>query len=810
MRLISYTRLGANTLKAFMNLSKIGRVAFYLFNAPPYPLEKPTVLQFPVIDICNSQCQMCRIWENKKSDDIQPADLRRGLRSPLFSEVVGVGLNGGEPTLRRDLGQLTAILFEELPKLKTVSLITNAYRHDEVIARVGDVGEVARSHGGALDVMVSLDGYGAMHDLVRGKPGNFVRAEKVIEFLKESPLVGNVRIGCTVIKANIYGLADLFEYCQERNVYIKYRLGIPHQRLYTQNLLDPYALTADEKYHLAEFLEGLIHHYEESQHQRFFYRSLVDQLVHYAPRKAGCDWKHRGATITSSGDLLYCAVESKVLGNIVTDDSSQVFFDGEPHLRDIISSKCSNCTHDYVGLPPRKQIMRQYAARALGLKGPLGTMSRLLYSKGMRGPAFRRMRFARRIRQLQNETKSASSLTSARASTPGFPRILICGWYGTETLGDKAILGGILTALHSAYSNPSITLVSLHSYITEATRRQMPELKGIRIVSPRDGARLLAEVELLVFGGGPLMAIDELAEMEVLFRRASQLAIPRLIAGCGVGPLGESWHNESLARILSMSTGRIFRDQKSQVVANSLGVPMEGRTLVAEDPAFTWLDAQRALLLHIVPPNDKKVLILGLREFPHMQYARHLSETECRAAKTRYENSVIAALEALVKKHSDLVIRPLPMCTNHFGDDDRWFYRRLFRGNSTLAPHLDLSLLGRELSPIEYCVAFRSSHVALTMRFHSLVFALGLDVPALAIDYTLGAGKLSALAERFKVPHLPLDAVTATFISSEVERLLARPVPAGRGFVPIFSSLLLECLPLRSVDLSNARDKVRV
>jgi len=346
----------------------------YLLARRPLPLEKPIVLQFPVIDICNSQCQMCRIWENHKSDDITPEDLRKGLSNPLYSEVQSVGLNGGEPTLRKDLGALAEVLFETLPRLKTIALITNAFKYKEVIARITDVGEVVKAHGGHLDVMVSLDGYGEMHDRVRGKPGNFERAQHVIDFIQQSDLVGTVRIGCTIIKENVYGLADLFEYCQSKGLYIKYRLGVPHQRLYTRDLWEPYALSDAERYHIAEFLEGLIAHYETNPNQAFFYRSLIGQLVEGRPRRAGCDWQHRGATITSKGELLYCAVESPVLGKIQQDDSEAAFFAGRAQLDDILANKCASCNHDYVGLPERSEHRRQVAGRVLdktGLRAPL-------------------------------------------------------------------------------------------------------------------------------------------------------------------------------------------------------------------------------------------------------------------------------------------------------------------------------------------------------------------------------------------------------------------------------------------------------
>lgn len=772
-----------------MNLHTLYKTARYLLSARPFPLEKPVVLQFPVIDICNSQCQMCRIWENKKSDDLTPAQLRMGLRNPLFSEVSGVGLNGGEPTLRKDLGELSAVLFEELPKLHSISLITNAYKYDEVIARITDVGEVVKQHGGMLDVMISLDGFGDVHDKVRGKPGNFERAQHVIEFAQASPLVHTVRIGCTIIKENVYGLSDLFEFCQSKGLYIKYRLGIPHQRLYTQNLLDPYALDAAEKYHIAEFFEGLIAHYETSEHQKFFYRSLIDQIILHAPRKAGCDWKHRGATITSKGELLYCAVQSKVLGNITEQDSERQFFANEGHLKEIIDNHCDSCNHDYVGIPPRGQQAKQFVMQVAN-KLHADPLLRSAYRRILRSDRRRSQQFAAHLDRLRALGRTAQGWPKGGAGT----HVLVCGWYGTETLGDKGILGGVLHALRAQLGEIDVVLVSLFPYVSEMTRRQMEELKGVRIVDREHGVQLAAQAELVVFAGGPLMAIDETADMLAIFEAAKGAGRKTLVAGCGVGPLGAAWHDAAIAQLLKLADARIYRDERSRSMATKLGVDTR-MDLVAEDPAFTWLaqlPQRRSAMTQAAAP---KVLLLGLRDFPYVTYARHLSDVECLAAKQRYEAAVLEALAQLTAQYPDLVIRPLPMCTNHFGDDDRWFYRRLFRDQSAISPHLDLSLLGAELSPQAYCEAFTQATVALTMRFHSVVFALGLKVPTVAIDYTLGQGKVHALAERFGVPQRSLADLDASFIVQAVSRLLEAPQPQAPGLAPSFPKAMQAVLP---------------
>jgi polysaccharide pyruvyl transferase WcaK-like protein/sulfatase maturation enzyme AslB (radical SAM superfamily) len=767
-------------------LKKNIKTLSYLLKGRPYALERPVVLQFPVIDICNSRCQMCRIWENKKSDDISPDELRAGLRNPLYSEVVSVGLNGGEPTLRKDLSLLAAVLFEELPKLKSISLITNAYNYQEVIARIREVGEVVAQHHGKLDVMVSLDGFGEMHDLVRGKPGNFERAQHVLDFVTSSSLVTSVRIGCTIIKTNVYGLAALFEFCRSRGVYVKYRLGIPHQRLYTENIVEPYALSYEEKYHVAEFLEGLIAHYETNDRQKIFYRSLIDQLIHNLPRKAGCDWQHRGATITARGELLYCAVQSKALGNISRDDSHKIYFGNQSHLREIIENKCASCNHDYMGLPPKPYLVQELALKILGkthIKKPL----RWFLRESAGSLWLKKYRYGNRLRYLRSLARSEVTNSAALPA-----RILICGWYGTETLGDKAILAGIVHEIQQLLPDVGIVLASLHPYVSEMTRKQMPELHGLQIVSINEGISLAGDMRLVIFGGGPVMALNQLAEMEAIFYAAKLHGVPSLIAGCGVGPLGNSWHNESLRNILRMASLRIFRDEKSLTTASELGIDTRA-DVVAEDPAFTWLWHQKPVFAK--QASSRKVILLGLRDFPYSQYGRHLNKAECLAIKNRYEQEVIRALESIAASREGLIIRPIPMCTNHFGDDDRWFYRRLFRGRGALTSVLDLSLLDRELAPLEYAKAFYEADVVLAMRFHSLVFALGLGVPAVAIDYTLGRGKVSALAKRFDIPCQSIANIGAEFIKQELEQLLDKPVVQAEGFSPVFAEQLRRLLP---------------
>jgi polysaccharide pyruvyl transferase WcaK-like protein/MoaA/NifB/PqqE/SkfB family radical SAM enzyme len=750
-----------------MNLLKLAEDILLASSPKPWKLEKPSVIQFPVNDVCNCRCQMCNIWQQKFDYQITPSELEKALSNPLFSEVKSVGVNGGEPTLRKDLSHLVDVLFRKLPKLSGISLITNSLNSSQVIERITELGQVIKSHKGHLDVMVSLDGVGEVHDKVRGRKGNFENSVKVIEFIKNNELVSSYRLGCTVIKENIYGVDELLEFALSKDIYIKYRLGIPHQRLYSKNVVEPFDLTFDEKYHFAIFLENLIRFYEKSESQVFFYQSLIGQLMYQKARSAGCTWQHRGVTLSARGELLYCAVESKTLGSAVSEDAERLYFDNSQHLAEIVKTKCDTCAHDYVGLPPTKVLLKQYAKKILGklgfsgkkikdiklLKPLISLRQKLVFHKKMAKYCLKPAKLGQPLPALKFPTNSAKKR-----------KVLICGWYGTETLGDKAILGGVIKALNVSLETIELHLVSLEPYISQMTIQQMSDLQGCKLYTIKNAVEICGSMDLVVFGGGPLMAISVLADMIAIFQKAVQAKVPTLLAGCGVGPLGASYYEDAIKHLLLQSSHRIYRDQKSKQIAQMLGVDTSSDE-VAEDPAFTWLQSCMSDNSGFQRDSSKHTtLLLGLRDWPHYEYAYDLSVAEAECLKNRFEREVVKALEQLVDKYPNLKIIPFPMCTNHIGNDDRWFYRRLFRNTNKIHDSLDLTYLGSEISPLDAVNVFKSASISLTMRFHSLVFALAAGIPTVAIDYTLGRGKVKSLAEKHQIPYMSLDSISAEFI----------------------------------------------
>jgi len=769
------------------------RDLYQAYQAKPRKIVKPIVIQFPVNDICNAGCKMCHVWKQKLGYQLSPGELQQAIRNPLYSEVRSVGINGGEPTLRKDLANLVDVLFSELPKLKTISLITNALVSKRVNKSIDELCDIVSKHNGKLDVMVSLDGVGEVHDTVRGRPGNFLNARTVIDHITNNSAVNNLRLGCTVIRDNVYGVHDLLDYATENNIYIKYRLGVPHKRLYTNNIVDPFSLTLEECIHFCTFLENLIIHYEKSFIQKYFYRSLIDQILFQQPRVAGCDWQHRAATFSHTGDLLYCPLQSRSLGSIKNNDSESLYFGNSEHLFDIVSTKCADCKHDYEGLPGGQGQLKHILSESFSAFG-------LQPDKLIGAPLLRpviRYRQARRYTKRQQHFigLTSNSTNTAPLLNKNSHNVMVSGWYGTETLGDKAILGGVISSLRDGLGEINVYLSSIYPHITKLTIQQMPELDSVTLLATEQALAHAGGMDLLVIGGGPIMAIDNLAEILALVRTAKQRNIPVLIAGCGVGPLGEQWHNSAIKEILINADYRIYRDNKSLETARQLGIDTNN-DLVAEDPAFTWLASN--FTTNPTAENrssETPKILLGLREWPSHQYGRQYSNSISNRINKHAINEILTALELVIKKLPSIEFLPFPMCTNHYGGDDRWYYRSLLRNSDALKQRCDMSLLSKELTPAESLPYFQKASAALTMRYHSLVFSLAANLPTVAIDYTLGKGKIASLVNRYRIPSERFDELSSESISHKLIQSVNGPINQSKTLsTPVFPGTIKTAL----------------
>jgi polysaccharide pyruvyl transferase WcaK-like protein len=303
-----------------------------------------------------------------------------------------------------------------------------------------------------------------------------------------------------------------------------------------------------------------------------------------------------------------------------------------------------------------------------------------------------------------------------------------------------------------------------------------------------------AKFSCLIFGGGPIMTTPPVVEVSLLFDIANKMKIQTVLAGCGVGPFSERQLMPYLVNIIAKANTRIFRDNESLVRAQDL-TEIRKSDAVTNDPSFTWLASNETIALDNSSSDKRKVLVLGLRDIPFKEYAHELDSVTAKRIKYNFEVKLIDGLIAVCEQIPDLRIIPVPMCTNHFGSDDRWSYRGLFRGHEKLMSNIDMQFLYNELAPSAYLRAFQLSDACLTMRFHALAFGLATNKRCVVLDYTFGKGKVKALADKYQQPTVSISDVESAWIVKHLLSALISPTEGSRELIDdTFSKELLESM----------------
>ncbi len=678
-------------------------------------------------DICNSRCEMCLIWKQKLDAEISPEQLEQVLAEPLFRGVLDIGVTGGEPTLRRDLPELFRVIARKTPRIRSASIITNAIREQEVESRVRECFEICRGAGIYFSVMVSLDGLGETHDAVRGRKGNFETALRLIERFRELGIPTS--FGCTITTTNAAAADDLLDYAIEHGLYGRFRVAEFIDRLYNAPQGEFIRnFTPEIRNHLGLLFFRLEHEFETHSTFRKTYRSIRGMLAEGKPRSTGCPYHHSSVILTSRGELLYCSPKSPNLGSILVPGSaSQAYFSNLGKRAEIRRSHCDDCIHDY-------HVPETFLEKAA---------------------FFRKHARIRRTYDLPRLVTSAERFNE-RSSTgrpdevsarPG--TVLIVGWYGTETVGDKAILASIVAQLRGRAVPPArIVVSSLYPFITEWTKQELklPELDVVETYSA-EFEQTCGTADEVVVGGGPLMdlqALDHILYAALQARRRN--AIVR-VEGCGLGPLRDPRYVPVVRQILRLADIVRLRDRRSvDRCRDEFGV----EAAQIPDPATGYVESLRDSLAHPLAgahdPGSPPGIACFLREW-EPSYADQLSPADFQRKKEALENEFETML-AWFAGEEGLLCSLLPMHSFQIGGDDRVLNRRLRRRlaerGDVPASRIDVAAL--PVSPVEIVRAMSRARLNICMRFHSVLFAETLGVPYVAIDYTQG-GKIRAFLE---------------------------------------------------------------
>ena len=322
----------------------------------------PRVIQLPITYFCNARCIMCDVWNMDHSNELNANELRELLADPIFKRVKSVGINGGEPSLIRNLDEYARAIIDQLPSLRSLNIISHGFHTTRLLGLLKSIYRICKKRGILFHVSISLDGYESIHDTARGIPKVFGKTFRTIKEIQQDGRLycDTFDVGCTVMAQNVDYLVQLEAFARKHNFPIKYRMAIENRRIDSDkyfplyNAFDGTKQLSSKNFFFSQYLNS------KSLVDKFKYFSIFNSINNRRTKRLlGCAWKDEGITLDSRGSIYYCAVESKSLGNLKEAQGEALFF-SQDHLnyrKSIVDNKCDHCVHDYQGRAELRNIL---------------------------------------------------------------------------------------------------------------------------------------------------------------------------------------------------------------------------------------------------------------------------------------------------------------------------------------------------------------------------------------------------------------------------------------------------------------------
>lgn len=293
---------------------------------------KPAALSLAVTNRCNSHCIMCNIWKSArdnpeiKSQELSLHEIIDILSSPVFSELVELDLTGGEPHLRDDLVNIVLRIAhlkkDRLSRLRSIIITSNGFLTGRILASYREIMSALRGTNVDLVSVVSLDGIGEIHDLVRGTPGAFRLASETLaglsELKKEYPnlIVG---IKTTILPQNIAILDDILGFALSNGFFhiispVFFTVA-RYKNIDKRSELEPEPRTYKK---LAEL-------YNRDELRTGYFYSMMGRFLTEGRKLWTCAALYSYLFIDFDGKVYPCELSPEPLGNVKEQDVTEIW-----------------------------------------------------------------------------------------------------------------------------------------------------------------------------------------------------------------------------------------------------------------------------------------------------------------------------------------------------------------------------------------------------------------------------------------------------------------------------------------------------
>jgi MoaA/NifB/PqqE/SkfB family radical SAM enzyme len=310
---------------------------------------KPAAVSLEVTHQCMAQCLMCNIWKiPREVPDLTLEDWVNLLSSALFADLKELDITGGEPFLRKDLGDLIDRIAQlkrnKLKQLRSIAITTNGLMTRRVVTQTEQILTRLQGEGVQLVMVCAMDAVGPLHDTIRHVKHAWTRVHETLQGLKRlrsrfpALIIG---LKTTVLPVNVRELGRIVNYAAEHELF---------------TILSPCIIT-EGRYLNPDRAPDLVFSPQALKEMQTFFEHSTSgwdfhdrQLLAYCRtgrthKPCSCGFNY--CFVRSNGDLFLCPLLNTRVGNIQEQPVEALFHSrGASRIRRRIGRcpECRSCT----------------------------------------------------------------------------------------------------------------------------------------------------------------------------------------------------------------------------------------------------------------------------------------------------------------------------------------------------------------------------------------------------------------------------------------------------------------------------------
>jgi len=329
-------------------MNNIERLVFY-YGAGKIFVPRPRYFIYNATLRCDLACRHCGVWQAKKRDELEPAELEKIIRGGFFSKVETAWLTGGEPTLRKDLGQIVKVFRRSFPRLKIFGIASNGYESERILARLEEIIIGLDPGMQGLFVHLSLDGIGDVQNRIRGRESAFRGLAATVEGIKAlTEKYPNQKIefgfNCVIQPENVKSLEEINSFAKKYSASLTFNfVEVTDQYYCNQERAAELSFKEEDKEALIEFMRRLVR--ESGPAFRYQYQRFL-AVLSGKKRDRRCLSLYSTFIVDSDGTWIPCPLSSEWLRINFRNQSPGLFWKSREAMelrRQIENRECPDC-----------------------------------------------------------------------------------------------------------------------------------------------------------------------------------------------------------------------------------------------------------------------------------------------------------------------------------------------------------------------------------------------------------------------------------------------------------------------------------